>query len=247
MSARIDWDRVDLVVFDVDGTLYDARRLRRAMLRPLLAAAWRERGLHTLRVLQAFRAQREVLGEEENPDFLRLQYTRTAARTGCDAQTVRALVQHWMEQRPLPLLGACRWPRVESVFDSLRAAGKTVAVWSDYPAREKLQALSLQADWVVAASDPEIARLKPNPRGLLALLECTGIPAGRALMVGDRPDRDAQAARRAGVPALVLARGATRGAMRGASDGVQTFRAYDDAVFAPLLSTQAGALAGVTA
>lgn len=237
MNGRIDWDRIDLVVFDVDGTLYDARRLRRAMLRPLLAAAWRERSLRTLRVLQVFRAQREVLGGEENPHFLQLQYTRTAARTGCDADTVRALVQQWMEQRPLPLLRACRWPRVEVVFDALRAAGKTVAVWSDYPAQDKLRALALQADRVVAATDPEIARLKPDPRGLLALLERTGTPAARALMVGDRLDRDAWAARRAGVPALVLTRDVP------APDGVPSFRAYDDPVFAPLFTAPAGAAA----
>lgn len=237
MNGRIDWDRIDLVVFDVDGTLYDARRLRRAMLQPLLAAAWRERSLRTLRVLQVFRAQREVLGGEENPHFLQLQYTRTAARTGCDADTVRALVQQWMEQRPLPLLRDCRWPRVEVVFDALRAAGKTVAVWSDYPAQDKLQALALQADRVVAATDPEIARLKPDPRGLLALLERTGTPAARALMVGDRLDRDAWAARRAGVPALVLTRDVP------APDRVLSFRAYDDPVFAPLFTAPAGVAA----
>lgn len=235
MSGRIDWDRIDLVVFDVDGTLYDARRLRRAMLGRLLASAWHERSLHTLRVLRAFRAVREALGDEEHPDFLTLQYTRTAARTGCDADTVRALVQAWMERQPLALLRACRWPHVDAVFDALHAAGKQVAVWSDYPAQDKLQALGLQADRVVAACDPEVARLKPDPRGLLALLQHAGVPAARAVMVGDRVDRDALAAQRAGVQALVLA--------RHTPPGVQGFRGYNDPVFMPLLEAPALALA----
>ena len=32
MSGSLDWSAIDLVVFDVDGTLYDQRRLRLAML-----------------------------------------------------------------------------------------------------------------------------------------------------------------------------------------------------------------------
>ncbi|MEY2619909.1 MAG: hypothetical protein RL522_2911 [Pseudomonadota bacterium] len=240
MSARstlgpIDWDAVDLVVFDVDGTLYDAQRLRRKMLGLLLAAAWQTRSTQTLRVLRTFRSVREALGDEAHPEFMTLQYTRTAACTGCDVTTVRAMVTDWMEQRPLPWLRACRWPQVDALFDALRIAGKQVAVWSDYPAREKLQALGLQADLVVAATDPEIARLKPDPRGLLALLQCTGVPATRALMVGDRLDRDAEAARRAGVPALVLA--------RRAPTGVRGFSRYDDPLFMPLRAAPALALA----
>lgn len=177
MNRAIDWDRIDLVVFDVDGTLYDAARLRRAMLRHLLGAAWQERSLRALQVLGTFRQVREALAQEACADFLSLQYTRTAALTGCDVQQVRALVQEWMQQRPLPLLRSCRWPRVQAVFAGLRVAGKPVWALSDYPAADKLRALGLQVDGAVSATDAEIARLKPDPRGLQAILARTGVPA----------------------------------------------------------------------
>ncbi len=228
MSRAIDWGGIDLVVFDVDGTLYDAARLRRAMLRHLLEAAWQERSLRTLRVLGTFRQVREALAREACTDFLTLQYTRTAARTGCDERLVRALVQEWMQQRPLPLLRACRWPQVQAVLAGLRAAGKPVWALSDYPAADKLQALGLQVDGAVSATDAEIARLKPDPRGLQAILARTGVPASRALMIGDRLDRDAAAAQRAGVPAWILS--------RRSAPGVRNFRGYDDPVFGPLLA-----------
>jgi phosphoglycolate phosphatase/putative hydrolase of the HAD superfamily len=221
-----DWDRIDLVVFDVDGTLYDAARMRRAMLRHMLVAAWRERSLRTLRVLGTFRQVREALAQEACTDFLTLQYTRTAARTGCDAMQVRALVQEWMQQRPLPLLPACRWPCVQAVFEGLRAAGKPVWALSDYPAADKLDALGLQVDGVVSATDADVARLKPDPRGLRAILARTGVPAAQALMMGDRFDRDAAAARRAGVPAWILS--------RHSATGVRSFRGYDDPLFGPV-------------
>ena len=189
MSSAIDWDRIDLVVFDVDGTLYDAARLRRAMLQHLLAAAWQERSLRTLRVLGTFRQVREALAQEACADFLSLQYTRTAARTGCDERQVRALVQEWMQQRPLPLLRACRWPQVQAVFSGLRAAGKPVWALSDYPAADKLPALGLQVDGAVSATDAEPVRPKPHPRGLQAMLARTGGPAQPAPLVGHQFDR----------------------------------------------------------
>ena len=77
------------------------------------------------------------------------------------------------------------------------------------------------------ATDAGIARLKPDPCGLLAILRQTGVPPARALMIGDRFDRDAAAADRAGVRALVRA--------RQAHPQIDTFRGYDDPVFQPML------------
>ena len=227
MTPALDWDRIDLVVFDVDGTLYDAQRLRRAMLWRLLHETWRARSVRTLRVLRTFRAVREVLGAQECANFEVLQYTHTAARVGCDAQAVRALVAQWMEREPLPLLRACRHPQVEAVFAGLRAAGKPIGVLSDYPAQEKLRALELQAQVVVSATDADIARLKPHPRGLLAIVERAGVSAARTLMIGDRVDRDAASAQRAGAQALMIS--------RKQHPGVMCFARYNDAVFVPLV------------
>lgn len=228
MAHGLDWDTIDLVVFDVDGTLYEAGTLRGAMARRLMLEAWRTRSLHTPRVLRAFRQVREALGEEEGADFLRLQYERTAQRVGVQACEVRRLVHEWMERRPLPLLPACRAPQVERVFEALRQAGKQVAVLSDYPAHDKLGALGLHADLVVCASDPGIGRLKPDPRGLHAILLRSGVPASRTLVVGDRLDRDVAVAGRAGTRALLRSR------MR--HETVPTFHHYDDAPWRTLLA-----------
>lgn len=234
MTPVLDWNEIDLVVFDVDGTLYDQRRLRRAMLRPLLAAAWESRSLDLLRTLRTFRRVREALGEQQAADFLQLQYIRTANRHNTTSEAVRGLATEWMERRPLPLLAGCRYPHLDALFAGLRAHGKQVAVFSDYPALDKLAALGLRADVVVCATDPHVARLKPDPAGLLEILRRTGVPAQRALMIGDRADRDGVAALRAGVRALIRA--------PKAHPDFITFAAYDDPIFAPLRMT-AGAAA----
>ena len=227
-TPQLDWATIDLVVFDVDGTLYNQRKLQLGMLRQLLGHAWQTRSLDTLLTLRTFRRVREALGEQAGADFMTLQYAQTASRHGKTPAAVRALTDEWMEQRPLPLLAACRYAHVAEVFAGLRAAGKQIAAFSDYPAVAKLAALGLQADVVVCATDPGIARLKPDPAGLLAILKQTGVAPERALMIGDRFDRDAVAAERVGMRVLIRSR---RPHARWA-----TFRAYDDAVFQPLLA-----------
>ena len=231
-TSQFDWSTIDLVVFDVDGTLYDQRKLQLGMLRQLLGHAWQTRSLNTLLTLRTFRRVREALGErvgeQAGADFMALQYAQTASRHGKTPGAVRALTDEWMEQRPLPLLAACRYPHVAEVLAGLRASDKQIAVFSDYPAVAKLAALGLRADVVVCATDPGIARLKPDPAGLLAILRQTGVAPERALMIGDRFDRDAAAAARAGMRALIRSR---RPHARWA-----TFRGYDDAVFQPLLA-----------
>lgn len=233
----IDWDAIDLVVFDVDGTLYDQRRLRLAMLAQLLRNSLQTRSLHTLRVLRTFRQVREALGDAaaqmapgtKPEDFIEAQYARTAQLHSLAPEAVRHMAEDWLEQRPLPHLAACRYPLLDALFDALHQRGKQVAVFSDYPAAAKLNALNLSAWPISCATDPAIGRLKPDPLGLVAVLRQSGVPASRALMVGDRFDRDAEAARRAGVRALI----------RSAKPHPEfaTFRRYDDAVFKPLLSS----------
>ena len=227
-TAPFDWATIDLVVFDVDGTLYNQRKLQLGMLRQLLGHALQTRSLDTLLTLRTFRRVRETLGEQAGADFMTLQYAQTASRHGKTPAAVRALTDEWMEQRPLPLLAACRYAHVAEVFAGLRAAGKRIAAFSDYPAVAKLAALGLQADVVVCATDPGIARLKPDPAGLLAILRQTGVAPERALMIGDRFDRDAAAAARAGMCVLIRAH---RPHARWT-----TFRAFDDAVFQPVLA-----------
>ena len=225
--APLDWNDVDLVVFDVDGTLYDERRLRLAMLRQLLSAAWRARSLDTLRTLRTFRRVRESLSDQPGSDFMQLQYLMTADRHRKDPEEVRALTQEWIDRAPLPLLETCRYPYVDAVFHGLKSQGKQVAVFSDYPALEKMAALGLRANPIVCVTDPGVRRLKPDPYGLLSILERTGTRPQRALMIGDRFERDALAAERAGVRALIRSK---RPHWR-----FDTFRAFNDPVFQPLL------------
>ena len=199
----IRWDAVRAVVFDVDGTLYDQGRMRRRMALALLRHCLlhpREFGI--LRTVQTFRRIREELGEEEVGDVARLQYARPAERLAVDLDAVRRVAEYWLVERPLAHLPACRAPAIDTLFSALRDTGRKTAIFSDYPIEDKLHALGLEADLCVSALDPDVDRLKPNARGLVRILERLALPPEACVMIGDRDDRDGEAARRVGMPYL---------------------------------------------
>lgn len=225
-SGLPDWSDIDLVVFDVDGTLYNQRPLRIRMFAELAKHVALSRDMAVPKVIAIYRSLREELGAAEMLNFEGTLIERTAWRTGLGAERVRAIVSEWIESRPLGHLASCAVPGADKLFRGLRAKEKRIGIWSDYPAVAKLDALRLQADIVLSSSDARIQVLKPHPRGLEVIMSCAGIAAARTLVIGDRIERDGAAARRAAAWPLIRA-GRAR-------PGWPTFRTFHDAFFEPM-------------
>jgi len=223
-----DWDRIDLVAFDVDGTLYDQRPLRARMLREILAHAAVVWDLGFISVLRTYRRIRERLADAQEADFEATLVAETASAAGCSPDAVRAIVSEWIERRPLRHLAGCRYPGLLELFAGLRRSGKVIGILSDYPAHTKLAALGLSADHIVSAVDPGIGFLKPHPRGLECLIATAGAKADATVLIGDRTERDGMVARRIGVRALIRSSRVL--------EGWQTFARYDAPLFLPLLA-----------
>ena len=186
-----------LVVFDVDGTLYRQGPVRRAMLGELLSDGPLRARPRRLLALRTFRRLREGAGASPR-GFSGPLFERFCAETGLDDDAARRLVAEWMEERPLRHLPRAIVPGAGALFAALRARGVAVGAWSDYPARAKLDALGLRADHVACATDPDLDTLKPDPAGLFRVMAAAGCAPEETLMIGDRPDRDGEAARAAG-------------------------------------------------
>jgi putative hydrolase of the HAD superfamily len=224
-----DWDAIRCVVFDVDGTLYSQNRLRIRMMRDALLDALSRRTLETIMVVKIYRRIRERLAAQEVQDFEEPLVAATASATGCSPDKVRSIVEEWIERRPLPYLKDSGYPGVAELFAGLRRNGKTIGILSDYPAGAKLAALGLTADHIACAGDKSIGFLKPHPCGLKAIIEAVGASPRQTVLIGDRVDRDGEAARRIGVfPLIKSARPIAN---------CQTFVAFDDAIFGSLLRT----------
>jgi 4-nitrophenyl phosphatase len=66
--------------------------------------------------------------------------------------------------------------------------------------------------------DPEVIG-KPAPAMLTAIVEAAGVKPEEALMVGDNPDADIVAARRAGIPSILVLTGVADAVTADALDG----------------------------
>ena len=131
----------------------------------------------------------------------------------------------------MPHLRGARFADVDRLFSALRRTGRRIAAWSDHPAADKLKTLGLEADDWISANDADLGRLKPNPAGLQRLMARAGVQPHETLMIGDRVDRDGEAARRAGTFSLIRT--------RRPHPQFAGFRRYNDPIFQPILGAAA--------
>lgn len=190
----------DAWLIDLDGTLYWARGVKLAMAVELL---WR--GARKVGRLRRFRQEHEllrgdVLAASEDPFMLQLE--RAARALGLDVADLERDVRTWMIQRPQRYIRWFKRARVIAEIRAFRGGGGRTALVSDYPARDKLEALGISDlfDVVVASGEAHgPRRLKPDPDGYLRAARALGVPPERCLVLGDRDDADGAAARAAGM------------------------------------------------
>lgn len=199
LETALDPRRLRGVLLDVDGTLIDSNMAH--------ARAWAA----SLRDAGFGRAPEEIFGligmggDKLVPEL-----------TGEDGEgeTGQQLTQGWVEhfKTLIPELEPTRGAR--ALIEGLRDRGLRVVLATSGEA-EVVDSLLEQAGLAdlnldrVSSSDVESS--KPDPDLILAGLEKLGLPAGAALMVGDTP-YDAEAARKAGVPCILLRCGGHPGA-----------------------------------
>ncbi|UNC93645.1 HAD family hydrolase [Candidatus Contubernalis alkaliaceticus] len=205
LLSLIKEKNVQAVIFDVDGTLYDQKKLRRLMFFAVIKyysiRPWR---LKEIKVLQDFRGQREKNASVVCQDIEKVQYEWGAKASGVSPEQVKKVTAQWIFQYPLKYLYRCRYPGVCRFMEKLKEQKIITAVFSDYPAAEKLSALQVSPHHIFSSTDKNIDRLKPDPKGLLVAARSLNIPVEYCLFVGDREDRDGECARRAGMPYYIL-------------------------------------------
>lgn len=105
------------------------------------------------------------------------------------------------------------YPGVPQGLEALRGAGLRLACLTNKPgefARPLLAAKGLDGFFEVVFGGDAFERKKPDPLPLLRTCEALGVPPGRTLMVGDSSN-DAQAARAAGCPVVLVTYGYNHG------------------------------------
>ena len=160
------------IIVDLDGTLYFQKPVRMAMLNEMALHFWRFR------------------------DFLIIRKYRKLYEQGCSEIERKAflpvaasqVVHEWMLKRPLPYVAKYRDSILISRLEQVMKAGGTVIVYSDYPVKEKLEALRFLPDQAYSAED--LGCMKPNAEGLIRILTEQHIDPKACLVIGDRKDKD---------------------------------------------------------
>ena len=197
----MDFNKYDLYVFDVDGTLYYQNKLRLIMGKRLLMYYL----LHPLKfkdliIIKNFRSLRE---DAKDTNGL---FDITAKKCNVSVSRVNEVIKKWIYENPIDALIASKDDTLLAIIDKLKANGKTVAIWSDYEADDKLKALQLSTDYVYTAEQERVGELKPSPKGLNLIMSDLNVPKDKTIMIGDRMVKDGEAAKKAGCDYLILSK-----------------------------------------
>ncbi len=187
---------VEVVSWDLDGTLYDLERMkrevRRLALRRLARAQWlrtARAGALLLRHHLIMRRVRLAGGDFERP------------HPGLDA------LSQVMEEWYTPAIAAVGVPPgVLAALDAVAARGLRQVVVSDYRPLGKLAALGVADRFDGAWGGVDLDAIKPSRALFDAVVSDLGVAPSAVLHIGDKPDRDAAAAEAAGCRALALGR-----------------------------------------
>lgn len=199
------YDVLDAVIFDVDGTLYNQKMLRlRVFLSLLKTLCFHMDTWLIIKVLRSFRRHRESAAFIDAEASLESQYQWVAEATHLKIDFVRAVVEKWMFVQPLKHLGACQYPGVDLFFKKLKERRIMIGIFSDYPAKQKLTAMALEADCYVCSTDHDVRRLKPDPKGLLKCCGEMRVDPRKTLYIGDRKELDGACARAADIPYCII-------------------------------------------
>jgi 2-haloacid dehalogenase/putative hydrolase of the HAD superfamily len=233
-----------LVIFDLDDTLIDFASTRQAAYRHIGELVTRE-GVEAEPFLQACAlVDRPLFTRFERGELTRAEYRarrflepfeqlRCVPRAGLVEEINRLFMDCVNDS---PLLHDDALPALHR----LRAQGMRTAILTNGPSdgqRRKLLATGLGDLVELVAIGEEIGASKPLARAFLHVVSHFGLGPHEALMVGDSPELDHDAALAAGLDALLLDRaGHHRSGARSCVESLHTVLSHGDVGGHPALS-----------
>ena len=208
--ARLDINRFDAALVDLDGTLVDTLGDFVAVLNHMLAdlpAPFSAAQVRASEVARLVGKGSENLIKAVLTQVLTAQApASSAATTNFDALYPLAWQRYQHHYQMINGQFAVVYPGVLQGLQQLRSAGKRLACLTNKPtafAQVLLRAKGLEGFFDVVYGGDAFERRKPDPLPLLKACEVLGSQPQRTLMIGDSSN-DAQAARAAGCPVWLV-------------------------------------------
>lgn len=194
----------ELILVDMDGTLYYQRPLQIVMGCRMMSSALTDKGgLKELMTVLKYRKMRDAFDGKGNVDDT--LYEQLAEGSKMPKEQMKQIIEKWIYKLPLENLPAFRDEKLYQVIGRLGKIQIPVVIWSDYPPDEKKDVLGLSDVPGCYNGQKEIAALKPSPDGIRYLMKEYGIlDAGEVLVIGDRLSKDGAAAMAAGADYIIL-------------------------------------------
>ena len=201
-------DKYKLVIWDLDGTLYFQKEFRIKMALVLMQKLvltpthWKDAF-----VILKYRSLREKWDAFDiGADLEDRQYMETGKSFRMSGEQVKKIISHWMLEEPLIYLKSYRDETAAKTIKKMQEKGIETIVYSDYPTADKLNALGIKVSDSYAATDEVIACMKPNPKGLEYIINKYRTAKEDTIMIGDRMEKDGEAAIAVGIDYLILER-----------------------------------------
>ncbi len=202
---NVNWDELSLVIFDVDGTLYDQKKLRKKMMLALFLhyciRPWRYK---ELLILYHFRKEREKRHGYQSENLQTEQYLWVLPKVNLPLDTIKNVIDYWIFRYPNRYLNTCVYPGLEQFLAELKRNNIRTAIYSDYESKQKLISMNITVDLVVSSTDAYINAFKPIPIGLNYIKTELKIKSSNCLFIGDRQELDGECAARAAIPFFLI-------------------------------------------
>lgn len=195
---QIDLQQIDAAIFDFDGTIYCKRWL------PFRLTMGQIRRLKLVTFVSERLARKWIRGRsyESEEAFYEAFFSFIGWGTKWGAKRAKT----WYVEQYLPfMVGVLQRhytadPKVLELMRQLRAAGKKVAVYSDYErAADRLRAIGADPELAtLVVSSPTLGGLKPSEGAIKQLVKRLDVDPKRCLILGDSNKADGGAARAIG-------------------------------------------------
>jgi len=198
-SEMLELNRIKLVSWDLDGTLYSIKRLKWHLMRMFLREIARGQGQTARKELAALRRYRERIDDARLAggslaEFFLSQNCR---------EVLLEVEKRWYGpalQKTGPRAG------VVNVISFLAARDIPQVVLSDYESPYKLDCLGLAGRFASIYVGERLGFVKPGPEAFQRAADDFKVSTSSLLHIGDRADRDEAGARAAGCQSLILGR-----------------------------------------
>ena len=203
------------VAFDLDGTLYPDRRLRKMIIPQILK---------NLRFVISFGKARTIIRKEQEkwvntnciPGDFYLYQAEITGKILKKSNEPPEILKDEIDQRIYKTLepffkNVKLYSGVKETLAALKEKGYKLGLLSDFPPETKLKNLELSGIWDAVLCSEQCGVLKPHPLPFLKLAEMMSLPPENILYVGNRHSYDVTGANKIGMKTALIKRGLSFG------------------------------------